>query len=71
MRIAVMGTGGVGGYFGTRLALGGCDVRFIARGRHLEAIRQHGLKVESPLGDMHVLKARATDDPAEISGRST
>ena len=66
MRIAVMGTGGVGGYFGTRLALGGCDVRFIARGRHLEAIRQHGLKVESPLGDMHVLKARATDDPADI-----
>jgi 2-dehydropantoate 2-reductase len=39
MRIAVMGTGGVGGYFGARLALGGCDVSFIARGRHLEMIR--------------------------------
>jgi len=66
MRIAVMGTGGVGGYFGTRLALGGCDVSFIARGRHLEAIRQGGLKVESPLGDMRLAAPRATDNPAEI-----
>jgi 2-dehydropantoate 2-reductase len=66
MRIAVMGTGGVGGYFGTRLALGGYDVSFIARGRHLEAIRQRGLKVESPLGDMHLATPRATDDPADI-----
>ena len=66
MRIAVMGTGGVGGYFGTRLALGGCDVSFIARGRHLDAIRERGLKVESPLGDMHLATARATDDPADI-----
>ena len=66
MRIAVMGTGGVGGYFGTRLALGGCDVSFIARGRHLDAIRQRGLKVESPLGDMHLATPRATDDPADI-----
>jgi len=66
MRIAVMGTGGVGAYFGTRLALGGCDVSFIARGRHLDAIRQRGLKVESPLGDMHLATPRATDDPADI-----
>jgi len=66
MHIAVMGTGGVGGYFGTRLALGGCDVSFIARGRHLEAIRQGGLKVESPLGDMRLAAPRATDNPAEI-----
>jgi 2-dehydropantoate 2-reductase len=66
MRIAVMGTGGVGGYFGARLALGGCDVSFIARGRHLDAIRQQGLKVESPLGDMHLATPRATDDPADI-----
>ena len=66
MRIAVMGTGGVGGYFGIRLALGRCDVSFIARGRHLEAIRQHGLKVESPLGDMHLASPRATDEPADI-----
>jgi 2-dehydropantoate 2-reductase len=66
MRTAVMGTGGVGGYFGARLALSGCDVSFIARGRHLDAIRQHGLKVESPLGDMHLATPRATDDPADI-----
>ncbi len=66
MRIAVMGTGGVGGYFGARLALGGCDVSFIARGRHLDAIRGHGLKVESLLGDMHLATPRATDDPADI-----
>jgi 2-dehydropantoate 2-reductase len=66
MRVAVMGTGGVGGYFGTRLALGGCDVSFIARGRHLEMIRQGGLKVESPLGDMRLATPRATNDPAEI-----
>ena len=66
MRIAVMGTGGVGGYFGTRLALGGCDVSFIARGRHLEMIRQGGLKVESSLGDMRLASPRATDNPAEI-----
>ena len=66
MRIAVMGTGGVGGYFGVRFALGGCDVSFIARGRHLDAIRRHGLKVESPLGDMHLATPRATDDAADI-----
>jgi 2-dehydropantoate 2-reductase len=60
MRIAVMGTGGVGGYFGTRLALSGCDVSFIARGRHLEAIRKDGLKVESPLGNMHLATPQAT-----------
>jgi len=61
-----MGTGGVGGYFGTRLALGRSDVSFIASGRHLDAIRQHGLKVESPLGDMHLASPQATDDPADI-----
>jgi 2-dehydropantoate 2-reductase len=66
MRIAVMGTGGVGGYFGTRLALGGCDVAFIARGKHLDAIRHRGLRVESPLGDLHLPSPRATDDPADI-----
>ena len=66
MRIAVMGSGGVGGYFGARLALGGCDVTFIARGRHLEAMLQHGLKVESPIGDMSLATVRATSDPTEI-----
>lgn len=50
-RIAVMGAGGVGGYFGARLAQTGHEVAFVARGRHLEALRDHGLRVESPLGD--------------------
>ena len=66
MRVAIMGTGGVGGYFGARLARGGCEVAFVARGAHLAAIRQNGLKVESPLGDMRLEDARATDDPAAI-----
>ena len=66
MRIAIMGSGGVGGYFGARLALAGNEVTFIARGAHLAAIRERGLRVESPLGDMHVNPARATDDPATI-----
>ena len=49
MRIAVMGSGGLGGYFGARLALGGqADVQFIARGRHLEAMRAEGLRIEGP-----------------------
>jgi 2-dehydropantoate 2-reductase len=66
MRIAVMGTGGVGGYFGARLAASGCDVEFIARGAHLAAIRERGLRVESPLGDAHIAKPKATDDPAKV-----
>lgn len=66
MRIAVMGTGGVGGYFGARLAQGGHDVAFVARGRHLQALRTGGLRVESPLGDVHLPKIEVTDDPADI-----
>ncbi|GAA3431360.1 ketopantoate reductase family protein [Kutzneria kofuensis] len=66
MRIAVMGTGGVGGYFGARLAAGGHDVAFIARGAQLEALRAKGLRVESPLGDLHLAEIVATDDPAEL-----
>jgi len=54
MRIAVVGAGGVGGFFGTRLAAAGDEVTFVARGRHLEAIREHGLAVRSPLGDLRV-----------------
>jgi 2-dehydropantoate 2-reductase len=49
MRIAVMGSGGIGGYLGARLAQAGEDVIFIARGSHLEAMQQNGLRVESPL----------------------
>jgi 2-dehydropantoate 2-reductase len=54
MRIAVVGAGGVGGYFGARLAAAGDEVTFVARGRHLEAIRAGGLAVRSPLGDLRV-----------------
>jgi 2-dehydropantoate 2-reductase len=70
MRIAVFGTGGVGGYFGARLAQAGSDVTFIARGAHLEAIRRHGLWVESIAGDFQVAPAQATDDPAAIGAVS-
>jgi len=66
MKIAVMGTGGVGGYFGARLAQAGCDVSFVARGAHLAAIREHGLKIESTLGDVHLWPVRATDDPGTL-----
>jgi len=66
MRIAIMGSGGVGGYFGARLALGGADVTFIARGAHLAAMRESGLRVESPLGAMQVARPKATDDPSAI-----
>src|SRR5262245_31799567 len=66
MRIAIMGSGGVGGYFGGRLAAAGADVAFIARGAHLEALRAHGLRIRSPKGDVHVPRVTATDDPAAI-----
>lgn len=66
MRIAVMATGAVGGYFGARLAAAQHDVHFIARGANLDAIRTRGLKVESVLGDLHLAKPSVTDDPAEI-----
>lgn len=66
MRIAVMGTGGVGGYFGARLSAAGADVAFVARGRHLAAILEDGLRIESAVGDIHLKGARATDDPASV-----
>jgi len=66
MRIAIMGSGAVGGYYGARLALAGHDVTFIARGAHLEAIRARGLHVKSPaLGDF-TARAPAEDDPARV-----
>ncbi|MDI6516257.1 2-dehydropantoate 2-reductase [Streptomyces coelicoflavus] len=52
MRIAVIGAGGVGGYFGARLAAAGNEVTFVARGGHLEAVRRNGLVVHSPLGEL-------------------
>jgi len=66
MKIAIMGSGGVGGYFGARLAAAGNDVSFIARGAHLDAIKQKGLRVLSPHGDTQVHPARATDNPAAV-----
>ena len=63
-RFAIMGSGG--GYFGARLAAAGSDVTFIARGAHLDAIRTVGLRVESPLGDVTLHPAQATDRPGEI-----
>jgi 2-dehydropantoate 2-reductase len=65
MRIVVYGTGGVGGYFGGRLAQAGEDVTFIARGEHLRAIRANGLRVDSPNGDFVIDPARATENVNE------
>ena len=66
MKFAIFGTGGVGGYFGGRLAEAGHDVTFVARGAHLEAIRTNGLTVESVAGAFRVLPAKATDDPVSV-----
>lgn len=66
MKIAIFGSGGVGGYFGGRLAASGQDVTFLARGAHLLALQQHGLRITSPLGDAHVAKVQATDRPQAI-----
>jgi 2-dehydropantoate 2-reductase len=66
LAFAVFGTGAVGGYFGGRLAEAGEDVRFIARGRHLAAIRDRGLRISSVDGDLLIHPARVSDDPADV-----
>jgi 2-dehydropantoate 2-reductase len=66
MKIAIMGTGGVGGYYGGLLAQHGHAVSFIARGAHLQAIRNHGLQVMSIHGDFLIAPVDASDDPAQI-----
>jgi len=66
MKIAVMGAGAIGGYFGGRLADAGQDVTFIACGEHLAAMQAGGLKVTSPLGDFTLQSVQATDDPGEV-----
>lgn len=66
MRIAIMGSGGIGGYYGGRLAAAGEDVTFIARGENLAALRSGGLRVESKLGDIALERVNATDDPAAV-----
>ena len=69
MRIAVIGAGGVGGYFGARLAAAGHEVAFVARGAHKDAIKANGLTVHSPLGDLHLPAPEVVDDPAAVGLR--
>ena len=66
MKVAIVGAGGVGGYFGGRLAQAGEDVVFIARGEHLRAMQRKGLQVDSINGDFRVDRVLATDDPATV-----
>ena len=66
MRIAVIGAGGVGAPFGSALARGGHDVWFVARGAHLKAMQDEGLRVEGTRGNFHLTPTQATDDPAKI-----
>lgn len=68
MKIAIMGAGGVGGYYGGLLAQAGHEVVFIARGSHLSALREKGLMVKSVLGDFSVAPVWATDDPSQAGG---
>ncbi len=65
-RFAIMGSGGVGGYFGACLARAGADVTFVARGAHLQAMQQDGLGIEAPDGSTEHHRVRATDDPGVI-----
>jgi 2-dehydropantoate 2-reductase len=66
MKYAIMGAGGVGGYFGARLAAAGDEVAFIARGAHKDAMKANGLKVHSPLGDVHLETVEVMDDPDDV-----
>jgi 2-dehydropantoate 2-reductase len=66
MKIVMMGSGGVGGYFGARLAAAGADVHFVARGAHLDAMRAQGLSIEGGPAPLHLAKVQATDSPSSI-----
>jgi len=66
MKVAVYGAGGVGGFFGGKLARSGADVRFIARGRHLQALQAQGLRVASVHGSFELAQVTAADDPAKV-----
>src|SRR6266446_3327910 len=66
MKIAIVGSGGVGGYFGGRLAAAGADVTFLARGAHLDALRTRGLRIISPKGNVHLPRVQVAGTPAEI-----
>jgi len=67
MKITVMGPGGVGGYFGARLAAAGNDVTFVARGAHLEAMKTRGLRLDSEIGHLHLDPVQVVADPGEIA----
>ncbi len=66
MRIAILGAGGVGGYFGARLAAAGCDVTFIARGKHGQAMRERGLRIESPRGELMLKDVKVVGSSFEV-----
>jgi 2-dehydropantoate 2-reductase len=66
MRFAVIGTGGIGGPYGASLAKAGADVTFVARGAHLAALRENGLRIEGDRDETHIRPAQATDDIASI-----
>lgn len=66
MRIVVVGAGGVGGYFGARLAAAGHDVSFLVRGAQLTALQANGITVRSPRGDLQLDEVRAASDPEEL-----
>ena len=66
MRFAILGSGAVGGYFGARLARSGQDVTFIARGAHLAAMKNRGLRIEGGRGETHLVPTQATDDPKTV-----
>jgi 2-dehydropantoate 2-reductase len=67
MKITVMGSGGVGGYFGARLAAAGNEVTFVARGSHLEAMQSKGLRLDSELGELVLSPVKVVTDPSTIS----
>lgn len=66
MKIAIFGSGGLGGYYGVRFVEAGHDVNFIARGEHLRALQQDGFRVYSPQGDVHLPSIKVTDDPSTL-----
>src|SRR5580704_2621576 len=66
MRIAIVGAGGIGCIYGAALAKAGAEVIFIARGAHLAAMRENGLRIEGDRGETRLDKVQATDNPAEV-----
>jgi 2-dehydropantoate 2-reductase len=67
MRIAIMGAGGIGAFYGGKLAQAGNDVALIARGEHLKAIKANGLKLAGPAGIENITNIQATEDPSTLA----